>query len=105
MFYSSDDIKYSIFYNFFINYIYPMITIFYPINIKYKENIYNDENKSCIYISRHTSHNYEILLGLFTLNKNSPKVIRALGHYLIYLLCPWYLLLGIDIGTKKMQNY
>ena len=73
MFYSSNDIKYGIFFNFLINYIYPIMILFYPINIKNKENIYKDVNKSCIYISRHTLHNYELLLGLFTLNQHSPK--------------------------------
>lgn len=105
MVYLSNNIKRSIFYNFFIKYIYPIIILFYPINIKNKENIYQNVDKSCIYISRHTLHNYELLLGLFTLNINSPKVIRGLGHYLIYLLCPWYLLLGIVVGTKKTAEF
>lgn len=87
----SKDISNGFFYNFFINYIYPFIILFYPINIINKDNIYKNLDKSCIYISRHTLHNYELLLGLFTLNKQSPKVIRGLGHYLIYIMCPWYL--------------
>ena len=94
-------IQQSIFYNLFLNYIYPLIILFYPIKIINKKNIYHNLDKSCIYISRHTLHNYELLLGLFTLNKHSPKIIRGLGHYLIYIMCPWYLLLGIIIGTKK----
>ena len=101
----SNHIKRSIFYNFFIKYIYPTIILFYPINIKNKENIYQNVDKSCIYISRHTLHNYELLLGLFTLNINSPKVIRGFGHYLTYILCPWYLLLGIVVGTKKTAEF
>jgi hypothetical protein len=105
MFYSSNDIKYGIFFNFLIKYIYPIMILFYPINIKNKENIYKDVNKSCIYISRHTLHNYELLLGLFTLNQHSPKLIRGLGHYLIYLLCPWYFLLGVIVGTKKNAEF
>ena len=105
MVYLSNNIKRSIFYNFFIKYIYPTIILFYPINIKNKENIYQNVDKSCIYISRHTLHNYELLLGLFTLNINSPKAIRGFGHYLIYLLCPWYLLLGIVVGTKKTADF
>lgn len=94
------DVLNSFYYQFFINYIYKILIIFYPIKIINKENIYND-NKSCIYISRHTSHNYELLLGLFTINKYSNKPIRGLAHFLIYFICPWYLLLGIVIGSRK----
>ena len=97
----SNNIKKSFFYNLFIKYIYPIILLYYPIKIINKQNIYQNQNKSCIYISRHTLHNYELLLGLFTLNKYSPKVVRGFGHYLIYIMCPWYLLLGIVIGTKN----
>ena len=97
----NNNIKKSFFYNLFIKYIYPIILLYYPIKIINKQNIYQNQYKSCIYISRHTLHNYELLLGLFTLNKYSPKVIRGLGHYLIYIMCPWYLLLGIVIGTKN----
>ena len=98
-------IKNKYFYKFFINFIYPLLILFYPIKIINPENIYTCSNKSCIYISRHTLHNYELLLGLFILNKYSPKVIRGLGHYLIYIMCPWYLLLGIVIGTKNTANF
>ena len=100
MFYNNN-IQNSIYYKLFLNYIYPLIILYYPINIINKNNIYKNLDKSCIYISRHTLHNYELLLGLFTINNYSPKVIRGLGHYLIYIMCPWYLLLGIIIGTKK----
>lgn len=95
------EVQNSIFYSFFINYLYHILVLFYPITIINKDNIYNNLDKSCIYISRHTTHNFELLLGLFTINKFSKKPIRGLGHYLIYILCPWYLLLGIKIGTRK----
>jgi 1-acyl-sn-glycerol-3-phosphate acyltransferase len=82
---TNNQIQDNYFYKYFINVIYPILILFYPIQIKNPENIYKEFDKSCIYISRHTSHNYDILLGLFTLNKNSPKIIRPLGHYLIYI--------------------
>lgn len=93
-------IQQGLFYKLFNNVLYYILTLFYPITIINKENIYNEDN-SCIYISRHTTHNYELLLGLFTINKYSRKTIRGLGHYLIYFMCPWYLLLGIVIGTRQ----
>ena len=65
----NNNIKKSFFYNLFIKYIYPIILLYYPIKIINKQNIYQNQYKSCIYISRHTLHNYELLLGLFTLNK------------------------------------
>lgn len=100
---SGDNLKQSLFYKFFINYIYTAITSFYNIKIKNKDNIYNGD-KSCIYISRHTSHNWELLLGLFTINKISKKPVRGLGHYLIYITAPYYLLLGIVIGRRNLAN-
>jgi hypothetical protein len=93
-----------IFYKFFIYFIYPLITFFYPISIKNIENIHN-QNNSCIYISRHTTHNFELLLGLFTINKYSSKTVRGLGHFLIYILCPWYLLLGVVVGSRYNAEY
>lgn len=96
----NNEIQNELFYKFFKNYIYNLLILFYPITAVNTKNIYNGDN-SCIYISRHTTHNYELLLGLFTINKYSKKTIRGLGHYLIYLMCPWYLLLGIVVGTRK----
>jgi len=98
------EIEESIFYKCFIYFIYPLITYFYPITIHNINNIHN-KDKSCIYISRHTTHNYELLLGLFTINKYSSKTIRGLGHFLIYILCPWYLLLGIVVGSRENAEY
>lgn len=100
----SNEIQNSYFYILYLQYIYPLIIKFYPITIINKHNIYNNPNKSCIYISRHTSHNYELLLGLLTINIHSKKIVRGLGHYLIYIMCPWYLLLGVLVGTRKNAN-
>lgn len=76
---------------------------FYPFNIINKENVYNGE-RSCIYIGRHSTHNWELILGLFTFNKHSCKIIRGLGHYIIFLFCPWYILAGVVIGTRKLAQ-
>lgn len=93
----------SFIYNLYINHIYEFITSFYNISIKNKENIHLGDT-SCIYISRHTTHNWELLLGLFTINKISKKPVRGLGHYLIYLMAPYYLLLGIVVGNRQIAN-
>ncbi len=98
------EIQQGYFYRFFNNVIYKLLILFYPITIINKNNIYNDDS-SCIYISRHTTHNFELLLGLFSINKYSKKTIRGLGHYLIYLLCPWYLFLGIVVGNKQNAKF
>lgn len=97
-------IRNSLLYKLYNNIIYELIIrYFYPITIENKENVYNGDI-SCIYISRHTTHNYELLLGLNTLNRSSKKLIRGLGHYFIYFFCPWYLFLGVLIGTKSIAN-
>ncbi len=98
------EVQNNLFYKLFNNYIYKLLILFYPITVIDFQNIHNKDS-SCIYISRHTSHNYELLLGLFTLNKYSSKPIRGLGHFLIYILCPWYLLLGITIGTRQNAEH
>lgn len=92
--------KKNFIYLIFEKFIYNFLIIYYPITIINKDKIYNKE-KSCIYISRHTTHNWELLLGLFTLNKYSNKIIRGLGHYLIFILCPYYYFLGVVRGTKN----
>lgn len=96
-------IRDCIFYKLYIITIYKLVTKLYPIEIENKENLFSGD-KSCIYISRHTTHNWELLLGLLTLNQHSKKIIRGLGHYLIYTLCPWYLLLGVLVGTRNTAN-
>ncbi len=95
-----EKLKESIVYKLFINYIYQIITSFYKIRIKNKENIHNGDS-SCIYISRHSLHNWELLIGLFTINKFSKKPVRGLGHYLIYIMAPYYVLLGVVVGNRK----
>lgn len=80
-------IRDGIFYKLYIITIYKLVTKLYSIEIENKENLFSGD-KSCIYISRHTTHNWELLLGLLTLNQHSKKIIRGLGHYLIYTLCP-----------------
>lgn len=91
----------NIIYLLFEKIIYNIILIYYPITIINKEKIYNDPDKSCIYISRHTTHNWELLIGLITLNKYSNKLVRGLGHYLIFILCPYYYFIGVLRGTKQ----
>ena len=63
------DVLNSFYYQFFINYIYKILIIFYPIKIINKENIYND-NKSCIAVQHsqqelvyHSSITYEAKTG------------------------------------------
>lgn len=58
---TNNQIQNNYLYKYFLNIIYPILILFYPIQIKNLENIYKEFDKSCIYISRHTSHNYEIL--------------------------------------------
>lgn len=87
-------------FHFYSMYIIKIMHLFYPIVVVNQQNVYNGD-KSCIYISRHTTHNWELLLGLFAINQYSKKIIRGLGHYLVYIMCPWYMLCGVVIGTRK----
>ncbi len=100
MYVTNQQIAKSIFFNFFYKYIYTFINLYHNYNVVNSENINKDYNKGCIYISRHSTHNYELLGGLFTLYKYSKKPVRGIGHYLIYILCPYYISLGVVIGTN-----
>jgi hypothetical protein len=97
---SSEELKELFVYKLFLRFVYEFIAKFYNLKIINKHNIHNGD-QSCIYISRHTTHNYELMLGLFSLNKFSKKPVRGLGHYLIYFLAPWYVLLGVVSGSRK----
>ncbi len=97
-------VRKSIFYRLFEEILIPIASLWYQVEIINPENVY-DGNTSCIYISRHTTHNWELLLGLFALNAYSKKVIRGLGHYLIYFLCPWYVLAGVVIGNRRNAEH
>lgn len=100
---SYQQIQNTWFFKFYKNVVMQLIHIYYPTKLTNPENIY-DGPKSCIYISRHTTHNWELLIGLFAINAVSKKVIRGLGHYLIYILCPWYIPLGVVVGTRDNAN-
>lgn len=100
---TQSEIKASTFFRIYDRYVIGWLHLFYPISVINKDNVYNGK-KSCIYISRHTTHNWELLLGLFAINQHSKQIIRGLGHYLIYVMCPWYILLGVVIGTRANAN-
>ena len=104
------DVEYNYLFLFILNCIYPFLKIFYSIKIIDKENLIND--RPIMFISKHTTHNYDLIPGLFTLYKEIKKPVRGLGHFLVYLLCPHYIKLGIVVGdrhtaeklTKRNEN-
>ena len=98
-----DEIKINNFYLFVEYIIYPILQAYYNINITGLENLPNT-NKSVIFISRHSTHNYEIIPGILTLNKYLQTPIRGIGHYFVNILCPYYRKLGVVIGTRDRLN-
>jgi len=95
---SGKDVECNYLFIFMYRYIYPLIEIFYNIKIIGKENL--KSNKEAIYIFKHTTHNYDIIPGLFMLYKELKKPVRGLGHFLIYFFCPHYIKLGIVVGDR-----
>lgn len=92
------DVEFNYLFIFMFKFIYPLIEWFYSIKIIGKENLKSD--KQAIYIFKHTTHNYDIIPGLFTLYKELKKPVRGLGHFFLYLLCPHYTKLGIVVGDR-----
>lgn len=80
-------------------YLYPLIKKFYNIKLKNVENI-PTHNKSVIYISRHSTHNYDIIPGLLLFNEYYKFPIRGIGHYIINIILPHYKHCGVVIGTR-----
>ncbi len=101
MYISNKQISNSFLFIFFYNYIYKIINLYHNYNIINDININKNYNKGCIYISRHSTHNYELLGGLISIYKYSKKPVRGIGHYLLYLICPYYAFLGVVVGTRK----
>ena len=99
---SGKDVEYNYLFIFVIKYIYPLIELFYSIKIIGKDNLNID--KQTIYIFKHTTHNYDLIPGLFTLYKVLKKPVRGLGHFLFYLLCPHYIKLGIVVGDRYIAE-
>jgi len=93
------DVEFNFLFIFIFKYIYPLIKVFYNIKIIGKENLNLD--KQAIYISKHTTHNYDLIPGLITLYKELKKPVRGLGHFLIYFACPHYTRLGIVVGNRQ----
>ncbi len=100
---SGKDVEHNILFLFVLNFIYPLMIKFYSIKIIGEENI-NINDKPVMFISKHTTHNYDLIPGLFTLYKELKKPVRGLGHFLIYLLCPHYIKLGIVIGDRYLAE-
>ena len=92
------DVECNYLFIFILNCIYPLLKLFYNIKIIDKENLIND--KPIMFISKHTTHNYDLIPGLFTLYKEIKKPVRGLGHFLLYFLTPHYTKLGIVVGDR-----
>ncbi len=90
----------------YLKYIYPFILNFYNVKIINKDKLINkDKNKPNIFISRHSTHNFDILIGLITLYRYNNKLVRGCGHFLVKYLYPHYINLGIFVGTKENAQY
>jgi hypothetical protein len=87
----------------FFNFLNIFASNFYNIKLKNIENI-PQHNKSVIYISRHTTHNYDIFPGLFLFFKFYKKPIRGIGFVLIDLFLPHYKYCGVVVGNKSNVN-
>ena len=85
------------------NFLNNFITKFYNIKLKNIENI-PQHNKSVIYISRHTTHNYDIFPGLFLFYDFYKKPIRGIGFHLIDFTLPHYKYCGVVIGNRNNVN-
>jgi len=64
---SGKDVEYNYLFLFILKYIYPILVKFYSIQIIGEKNLINE--KSVMFISKHTTHNYDLIPGLFTLFK------------------------------------
>lgn len=100
---SGKEITNNFLFWFIYNYFQPFVYKFYNIKIINKENLFHD--KPVIFISKHTSHNYDIIPGLLTFYKELKKPIRGLGHRLNYLICPYYNKLGVVVGNRENAEY
>lgn len=87
-------------YDFYLLYIYPILFKFYNIKVVDNYNITKLDN-SVIFISKHTSHNYDLLIGLITISLYIGRTIKGLGHYFIHYACPHYKYFGILTGNKN----
>jgi 1-acyl-sn-glycerol-3-phosphate acyltransferase len=99
---SNKQIEKNIIFRFFyfINF---FIKRYYNIKLKNVENI-PTHNKSVIYISRHSTHNWDIFPGMFLFYNYYKKPIRGIGYKLINLTLPHYKHCGIVIGNRDNVN-
>ena len=102
--YNADEIKNSYFYM-WLTFLYDNFwKLYFNIKLKNPENI-PKHNKSVIYISRHSTHNYEVVPGSILLSKYHNKPIRGIGHYYVNILIPYAKYCGIVVGTKDNVNH
>lgn len=97
---TANQIKNDLIFQLMYTYLYPIIARFYNIEIIGCEHI-KDTSKPIIVISEHTSHNYDIVAGLFALYSKLNVPVRGLSHYYSKYLNPLYTNIGVVTGTRS----
>ena len=96
---TANQIKNDPIFQFMYIYLYPLIARFYNIDIIGCEYITNT-SKPIIIISEHTSHNYDVVAGIFALYSKLNIPVRGLSHYYAKYLNPLYTSIGVVTGTR-----
>lgn len=102
--FSADEIKNDTIFQILYKYYYSFLLRFYNIQIIGREHISNTD-KSIIVISEHTSHNYDIIPGLFALYSKLHKPVRGLSHYYSKYLNPVYTNIGVVTGSRNNMEH
>ena len=97
---TANQIKNDPIFRFMYIYLYPLIARFYNIDIIGCEYITNT-SKPIIIISEHTSHNYDVVAGIFALYSKLNIPVRGLSHYYAKYLNPLYTSIGVVTGTRN----
>lgn len=101
MYTSNKAIAESFLFKFFYEVVYELLLLYHSYEIVNPQKLNKVHNRSCIYIGRHSTHNYELFGGIMTMYRYSNKLVRGIGHYLMYVMCPHFYVLGAVIGTNK----
>ena len=94
------EVESNFIFKFCYYFIYPVLKFYFNAKLTNTQNL-PKHKKSVIFISRHSSHNFEILLGMFLFYDFYKKPMRGIGHYLINFLSPHYESCGVVVGTRS----
>lgn len=81
----------------------PFLHYFWRVQVKSEYATVDDG--PIIYLAKHSSHNFEILIMAVYLYLRTGRPVRGIGHYFIRYMCPHFAWFGMEVGTRSNVDW